>query len=323
MSQRISKRKGFEVTLKNRDANPALAYLSGLSQGSQATAYSSLNAVANALSGGSCDLASYPWSTLTAAHVDQLRDLLKQHYKAATANKILALTRGVIRKAYLMDQVSTDTLLRVKEVKGVKGDPLPTGRSISNAEFRELMKSCLSDESPAGMRDAALFAILKVTGIRREELVGLKLTDYSETEHSLKIRGKGNKERLVYVGNGAESVLIDWLTIRGSEGEFAFVPINKSGVIDTTGSLSTTAMHKILNKRAEAAGIEGITIHDFRRTFVGELLDLGEDIVTVQKLAGHANINTTARYDRRPEAVKRVAASKLFVPYKRPNWINQ
>jgi site-specific recombinase XerD len=57
--------------------------------------------------------------------------------------------------------------------------------------------------------------------------------------------------------------------------------------------------------------------HDLRRTFVSDLLDTGADIATVAKMAGHASVSTTARYDRRPEEARRKAVGLLHVPYRR------
>jgi site-specific recombinase XerD len=81
--------------------------------------------------------------------------------------------------------------------------------------------------------------------------------------------------------------------------------------------MTDQAVYSILVRRARQANVRRFSPHDLRRTFVSNLLDAGADVVTVQKLAGHANVETTARYDRRGEEAKRKAVGLVDTPYSR------
>ena len=79
--------------------------------------------------------------------------------------------------------------------------------------------------------------------------------------------------------------------------------------------MTDQTIYNMLVSRAEKAEINRFSPHDLRRSFISELLDRGADIVTVQQLAGHASVTTTAKYDRRGEETKKKAIGLLHVPY--------
>jgi site-specific recombinase XerD len=256
-------------------------------------------------------------------HTAAIRSRLAETYAPATANKMLSALRGVLKAAWKLGQMSAEDYHRAREVESIKGERLPAGRSISAGELSALMDTCAQDQGPAGVRDAAIVALLYSCGLRRAELVGLDVEDYDAEARTLAIRQRGRgagpkrgKERLAHVVDGAAAALADWLTIRGDGPGALFVNIWKGGHLKGN-RLTTQAVYHILQKRAAQAGVKDLSPHDFRRTFVGDLLDAGADIAVVQRLAGHASVTTTARYDRRPEQAKRKAARLLHVPYRR------
>ncbi len=314
--------------------NPAAVYLASLGPGSRRTMRQALDTMAELLSGGRItDALLLDWSRLRYPHAAALRAALTERYAPATVNKMLSALRGTLKAAWRLGQISAEERERASDVSPARGERLPRGRSLAPGEIRALVEDCLTDAAaPASAakaapaprpalaaRDAALLALLYGCGLRRAEIAALDLSDLREGSEgglSLVVRGKRNKERLVPVGaGGAEAALRDWLAARGGEDGPLFVPFRKGDRPQRGQRMTTQAVYHVCRERQARAGVAPFSPHDFRRTFVGDLLDRGADIVTVQKLAGHASVTTTARYDRRGERAKRTAADLLHVPY--------
>ena len=297
------------------DQNPAFVYLSGLnSPAGRSTMAGALAIVASHLN-PTTTLETFPWASLRFQHVQAIRAWLLATYKPATVNKYLAALRGTLRAAWQLGQLSTDEYMRAADVKGVSSETLPAGREMTQGEIAAIMAHCENDHTPAGARDAALFAVEYGAGLRRAEIVELDLADYNPDTGEMRITGKGRKERIAWVTNGARDAVGDWLRLRGNDPGPLFVPVNKGGRVVHGQRMTPQAVYNLLRRRATAAGVKHFSPHDLRRTFVSNLLDAGADISTVQKLAGHSNVATTQRYDRRGEVAKRRAAELLHVPY--------
>ena len=158
-------------------------------------------------------------------------------------------------------------------------------------------------------------SILFGAGLRREEITKLNLDDYNPEGAKLVIRGQRSKQHLAYLGDGALAVLMTWLELRGKDAGPLFVPMKRGGTLCHGRRLSSQSIYYLLNARARRAGVKPFTSHDLRRTFVSRLLGACVDIAIVAKMAGHSNIQTTARYDRRPEETQQRAAKLLQIPY--------
>lgn len=292
---------------------PHLAYLASLaSPESRRTMAKALSAVASVLEGTGehvrerRSFSEIPWHRLTYAHTAAVRARLLQQYSPATVRLYLSALRGVLYQAWKLGQMSSEDYQRAADLEGVPGEPAPAGRELSCEEIAALMQACQADHTPAGARDAAIMGLLYTCGLRRAEIVSLEMDDYDTMSGRLLIRGRGNKQRTAYVGNGARDALDDWLTIRGYAAGPLFVSINRGGTLGS--SLSTQAVYNLLVKRGAEAGVLNFSPHDFRRSFASDLLDKGADIATVSRMMGHANLQTTVRYDRRSAAAKRKTA---------------
>jgi len=235
----------------------------------------------------------------------------------ATVNAVLSALKGVARCAWHTGLMTAEEYQRVGDVRGVRGSRLPRGRALTGEEISSLLRACERSPGPAGSRDACLVALLAGAGLRRAEAVSLDLSHYSRRDHSLRVRGKGDKERLVYLEDGGtRRALNAWLRARGDAPGPLLCPVSKQGTI-VLRRLSAQAVYKALRKRSREAGIPRISPHDLRRTFATSLLDCGADIGSVQSLLGHTSAETTAIYDRRGEAAKRRTSALASLPYRR------
>lgn len=300
-----------------RDRHPAAVYIARLAPGSRRTMRGALDLIASILSSGTADAITLPWAKVRYQHAAAVRAALAERFAPATCNKALAALRGVLKEAWRLGQMSAEDRERGSDLPAVRGSRLPRGRALSAGEIRALFATCAEDPNRSAVRDAALLAVLYGAGLRRSEAAALDLSDYTPTTGELRIRaGKGRKERLAFTSNGSKEALDAWIGVRGDASGALLTPVlkGKAGRIEYR-RLSAQAVYFILKRCGARAGVVDFSPHDLRRTFVGDLLDAGADISTVQGLAGHANVATTARYDRRPEAVKRKAASLLHVPF--------
>ena len=310
-----------ETAAGRADTNAAAVYLAGRKPSTRATMRRALNTMAWLLASAPDDEPwpddahlGVPWPRMRYEHTNAIRAKLAERYAPATANLHLSALRGVLRTAWRLGQMTAEDFQRAADLEAVTGERLPAGRAVATGELSALLGTCGQDRG--GIRDAAVIAVLYAGGLRRAELVDLDLKHYELTPDGarLQVLGKGNKERLVPLAGGAARALGDWLAIRGDDAGPLFRVI---GNRNRGGRMTSQAVYAMLKARATAAGVASLSPHDLRRTFVGDLLDAGADIATVQKLAGHASPATTARYDRRGEAVKRAAVDRLHVPYTR------
>lgn len=256
------------------------------------------------------------WERLGYVEAQAMRTWAAQKYSPATANRYLACFRGIMKQAFRLRLIAEADYRNAIDLEPVRGERELAGRSLSAGEMRALFAAC-DVSQPLGARNAALLALLYGTGLRRAEIVALDLEDVDGNRIRVR-KGKGNKERTVFMPEGGMRALAAWLFFRGQKGGPLLYPTH-GGAPGVRGlherRMCRDGVRIALMGIARRAGVDTCSPHDFRRTFVGDLLDAGIDLSTVQRLAGHSHANTTARYDRRPERARARAAEALAVPF--------
>ncbi len=251
------------------------------------------------------------WSKLHYEQILILMSELSESGKSpATINVYLSALKGVAKEAWRKKNIDVETYQHIKEIRRIKGTRSIKGRALDLDELNQLIDYCMAQDGVIAMRDAAVVALVYGAGLRRHEAAGLLLSDLDIENATLKVLGKGNKERINALHNRILEILEVWLDERGFAPGPLFLRARKGNKL-INEPISGQTIYDIIIRRYKEAGLKRLTPHDLRRTFATKLLENGEDVFLVQDLMGHSSVETTKNYDRRNEKAKKKAAQAL------------
>ncbi|WP_281557611.1 tyrosine-type recombinase/integrase [Thalassomonas sp. RHCl1] len=251
------------------------------------------------------------WSLVNYEQIlSLLSDLSQQGKSPATMNVYLSALKGVAKEAWRKKLIDVESYQHIKEINRIKGSRSSKGRALELDELNELIDYCMQQEGVLAMRDAAVIALVYGAGLRRHEAAGLMLSDLDLSDGTIKVLGKGNKERINALHNRILEIVEVYLEERLTAPGPLFLRARKGNRL-INEPISGQTIYDIIIRRYKEAGLKRLTPHDLRRTFATKLLEGGEDVFLVQDLMGHSSVETTKNYDRRSEKARKKAAKAL------------
>lgn len=260
---------------------------------------------------GLSDVDKVDWERFERADVIELMAMpAVRCRKPASQNFTLRILKGLCTEAYLNGLLAENRLEAIRNIRNVRGIR-QTSRTVPTMnDVSAIIADCEKD-GMIGIRDAAIFAVAVGCGLRRTEIVNLRMRDIDFEKHELRIIGKGNKERIIFFSESVSSKLDAWDKLRGNDGSaYFFVPVLASGRLLTSRRMNDETVYQMMRRRSMEALNRVVSPHDMRRSFASTLLDANVDLNTVRIALGHSDIRTTQIYDRRDEIerLKRISA---------------
>lgn len=219
-----------------------------------------------------------------------LKYLYERNINKNSISRKLSSIRGFYNYLVKEDIVDTNYF---KEISNPKKE-LYLPKFLKNEEIDKIFSIC-SQNNKIDQRDTLIIELLYATGLRVSELVNIKISDIDFNDRTIKVLGKGSKERMVIFNNHTKSAMDIYL----NDGYHEFNKINSGYLIlnKDGNSLSERYVRNIVNKLVKKAGLDiKISPHTIRHTFATDMLENGSDLMTVKELLGHESLNTTSIY---------------------------
>jgi integrase/recombinase XerD len=214
-----------------------------------------------------------------------------RHTQPRSAARYTSTLKRFYRYLLREKLIASDPTLNLDSPKLPRALP----KTLTEADVERLLDSA-DTITPLGLRDRAMLETLYATGLRVSELVGLKLTAVNLNDGVLRVTGKGNKDRLVPLGEEA----VQWLRRYISKARPLLLEKHLSDAVFVTArgdGMTRQAFWYLIKRRALAAGItRPLSPHTLRHAFATHLLNHGADLRVVQMLLGHSDISTTQIY---------------------------
>jgi len=240
------------------------------------------------------------YQTLTSEEIVQFASFLKvQGLSPASVNRSISGVKTFYKYAS-REYGANNPMGEIERAKLARKLP----KALTVSEILSLIDSAIREGDLISLRDHAILELMYGSGARVSEIVGLNTSDITTAQttdgeiQTLKLRGKGSKERLVPLGGFAQRALSDYLVRLRPELATKQSRTTSALFLNSRGTrLSRVSAWQIVSDAADRAGLKGkISPHVFRHSYATHLLDGGADIRVVQELLGHSSVTTTQIY---------------------------
>ena len=245
-------------------------------------------------------LGSKPLADVVPETITEFETTLREaQLSVASINRIDSTLRSFFK--HLQQEYGyADPTLEISPKKSARRLP----KALTIAQIVSMIDAALRDGQPITVRDQAMLELLYSSGARVSELIGINLNDLSTIETddgiitTLKLRGKGSKERIVPLGSFAAKAIENYMVRVRPDLAANSSKTTSALFLNSRGSrISRQSAWQMVLDAAEAAGVtEHVSPHVFRHSYATHLLDGGADIRVVQELLGHASVTTTQIY---------------------------